>query len=419
MGWDDAMRLIMVVPTLGKRCGISDYSMMLAKALQDRYSKRDSGDSAPLDISLVVFDPTSSLWKGLKGSDTVVHFQYQYVLYSLEKLHEILKTLRTAGIAPVVTMHEFSAEYRDHNRFVLTEFHKVVTFSPLMRDLLLRVHPPGQYPCANSLIRRGSPLVEVIQMPCDDQGLRDGLGADGPGSMFHKAHEDLGSRARRNLGLKARQGLGLNLGLDVRESHGPTSEPCIAAFGFMLPHKGFINLIRAISILREKVPGIHCFIFAPEAPYISSRNYRIRVEEEIRRLRAESYVHLSCDYLPRRRVIEHLAAMDLVILPYEDRGMLGVSSAARLALSALRPLIVTDTPFFHDLGHEVIKIPSSQPAVIAEAVNRVINDKQAMDQYVERIARFVRCNSWASAADKHLDLYLGGLERPPETPEIH
>ncbi|HHY47931.1 MAG TPA: glycosyltransferase [Firmicutes bacterium] len=362
--------VLMVVPTLGKRCGISDYSRSLARELR----------RLGLDVRLVTFDPLhfrgsfgpgKGSWNSGRGSSsigggTVVHFQYQYVLYNLDELRRTIEHSRRAGMPSVVTVHEFGQAYQEYNRFLLREFDGIIVHSALMRHLVCGSYPGG--PGGSGTQQGSAPRIEVVPMGCEVM----------PG-LDRKA-----ARAR----------LGISPG-----------EPALGFFGFMLPHKGISNLIRASVILKEKYPSLRCFIFAPDAPYVSSRRYGTWIESEVEKLKVGSYLRLFRDYLPETVVIDNLSAMDVVVLPYEDRGMTGVSSAARTVLAVGCPTVVTDTAFFHDLSSEVVKVKTGSPEGIAAAVSRIFDDKGLQQDLRTKMADFVARNSWARSAERHVWFY--------------
>lgn len=355
--------VVMVVPTLGKRCGISDYSRSLARELT----------RLGLDVKLVPFEPAGLYWEGQGAPSgqalrpgTIAHFQYQYVLYDIEELRLVLGRLRRAGIPFVATVHEFSPAYQEYNRFLLGEFDGIIVHSALMRDLICGTC----LGCSGSPEMHGRPRVKMVPMGCE---VVPGVSREA---------------ARAHLGIAP-------------------GEFALGFFGFMLPHKGIPNLIKAFVMLKERYPRLKCFIFAPEAPYVSSRNYGAVVASEIERLGLGPRLSLVRDYLPDAVVVKNLSAMDVVVLPYEDRGVIGVSSAMRTVMSAGCPAVVTDTPFFHDLSAEVVKIKTGSPGDIAIAVSRILDNRGLREDLARKVAEFVARNSWARSAEKHLGFYRG------------
>ena len=146
------------------------------------------------------------------------------------------------------------------------------------------------------------------------------------------------------------------------------------------------------------------------APYPSSRAFAATLAETLDRLGLAESVTLIGDYLPEREVVRFLHAMDVNVLPYRDHGLIGTSAAARTVMAARKPMIVTDVPFFSDLGPEVYKIPSADPGEIAKALRRVLSDPELRAELVQRMDEYLERNDWSVAAMRHAAMYKQVLQ---------
>jgi len=343
-------RICMVVPSWGKRCGISDYS----RSLQDRLGPEGvvaqvlpSGSSEALRES---FD---------RHAFDLVHFQYEYVLYDTAELVSAVDHLRFIGIPAIVTAHDFAAGFARQNKVIATAFSRVIVHSSQAKEAYHR---------AGAALGR----VVVIPMGCTRYLLEDE------------------ATVRHRLGV------------------GPG--PAVGFFGFMLPHKGIIELALAARALRDTYPTLKCYVFSSAAPYASSRAYECKVHEAVAQLGLREAVALNQDYLPEAEIASLLHAMDVNVLPYRDHGFIGTSAAARTVMAARKPMIVTDVPFFSDLGPEVYKIPSRDPSELAAAIRRLLEDDVLrkkltghMDDALERL-------DWSVAARQHALVYRESIE---------
>ncbi|MGE5592479.1 MAG: glycosyltransferase, partial [Betaproteobacteria bacterium] len=342
-----APRVLMVAPSLGKPCGISDYTRALVEhlrgcgvsatvigsgwreALLPLFRQAGAGGTAP--------DSSQDIRGGDRGDRIdVVHFQYEFVLYDFNELTSTVAALRAAGVPVVATAHDFTPGLSRYNEVVARLFSRIIVHSREARDAYCGV---GADPAR----------VAVIPMGCSRYALN--------GEAL-----DIGAR------------------------------PAVGFFGFCLPHKGMIELAAAAREVRRSHPGLRCFMLSSVAPYHSSRAFSAKLVETLDRSGLADCVTLIRDYLPEFEAVELLHAMDVNVLPYRDHGLIGTSAAARTVIAARRPMIVTDVPFFSDLGPEVYKIPSADPSEIAKALRRVLSDAQLRAELVRRMDEFLERN---------------------------
>jgi len=90
----------------------------------------------------------------------------------------------------------------------------------------------------------------------------------------------------------------------------------VGTFGFLLPHKGTLELIDAIHALRTEIPDIHLLAFSARHPDPASAVYEVEVREKIERLKLEANVTLTTEFLPEDVVQGALMAADVIVLPY-------------------------------------------------------------------------------------------------------
>lgn len=372
-------RVLMVVPSWGKRCGISDYARALVEHLGACGVEATVVPSGSAEVLLPLFrslgcngdggsaqspsrDPSQDT--GDTGPIDIVHFQYEFVLYDINELSSTVAVLHGGGVPVVATAHDFAPGLIRHNGLVARAFSRLIVHSHEARAAYCGV---GADPAH----------VAVIPMGCNTYSF-DGEVA-GVGAL-----DD--------------------------EVTGVWARPAVGFFGFCLPHKGMIELAMAVQEVRRTYPSLKCFMLSSVAPYHSSRTFATRLRETLARLELSDAVTLIDDYLSEREAVRFLHAMDVNVLPYHDHGLIGTSAAARTVMAARRPMIVTDVPFFSDLGPEVYKIPSADPGEIAKALRRLLGDPALCAELTRRMDEFLRRNDWSSVALKHAGLYRQILE---------
>jgi glycosyltransferase involved in cell wall biosynthesis len=178
----------------------------------------------------------------------------------------------------------------------------------------------------------------------------------------------------------------------------------ISTFGFLLPHKGILELIQAVGILRRTMPDVLLLAVCSIHPDGSSAWYRDECRAEVKRLGLEESVVLVTDFLPEAQAQALLAASDLIVLPYKETEE-SQSAALRFVLPVGRPILAPDIAIFADAREALVLVPDASPAGLAAAIANLISDPDSLDQLAERAAAFARRISWTSIASRYQRLY--------------
>ncbi len=191
---------------------------------------------------------------------------------------------------------------------------------------------------------------------------------------------------------------------DARKVLGLGSRPVIGTFGFLLPHKGTLELVRVIDSLRTEFPDICLLALCARYPDITSDSYEELLRAEIESRGLADNVMLMTDYLPDEvsRVI--LRGVDAVVLPYRDTGE-SSSAALRFVLPAERPVIVTDQPIFADCRDSVLAVDPADPTSMQDALRRVLVDTDLQRDLAERARLGARRFRWSRIVQDHRDIY--------------
>ncbi len=163
---------------------------------------------------------------------------------------------------------------------------------------------------------------------------------------------------------------------DVRNGLGLGDRPIVGTFGFLLPHKGTLDLVQAVDELRDTFPDILLLALCARYPHVESKDY----EDEIRKLVAdrgmEDNVMLLTEYLPDETARMLLVTSDVIVLPYRDTGE-SSSAALRFVLPLGRPVVVTDQRLFDDAADSLLVVKSNDVSGIADGVRRVLTDPES------------------------------------------
>lgn len=153
----------------------------------------------------------------------------------------------------------------------------------------------------------------------------------------------------------------------IRKEWGvPQEAPLIGAIGRMVWQKGFKFLIRAITKAVQAVPNAK-FIFVGDGP----------LENELGALSEELGVRDRIVFAGFRSDInEILAEIDLLVVPSLLEGFPMVTLEA---MAMAKPIVATNISGINEQitnGIDGILVPSKNPAALAKAIIRVLNDQE-------------------------------------------
>lgn len=341
--------IAMVIPTWGEVCGVADYTKRLVDKLQVKNN---------IVIVKNLFNLIDTVQRqGIK----IVHFQHHYALYNSSKLREVIEKLKLIGVKVVMTIHDYAFDPKiiiNNSSFSLCD--RLIVHSNMIKDKMI-----------SDGIADSNKITVII------------MGSDSPYSLDK-------SIAKKNINMDSKQ--------------------IIASFGFLQPHKNWVDIIKAIPEIKKKYPNIVYLMISSvrsDQPVISQ--YDQIIDDTIKRLKVGDHVKRFKNYLSEERILQMLAASDAIILPYSNYKInsieyWGVSIASRFSMRVQRPLIVSDCSFFSDLENIAYTIPNGA-LNISEAVTNVLDSEDLRRKIVLRQYNFIITNSWDIFAEKTIGLY--------------
>ena len=181
----------------------------------------------------------------------------------------------------------------------------------------------------------------------------------------------------------------------------------IGHFGYLRPHKGTVTLIEAFDRLARSRPEARLLLLCSRYPSEDSAAYAEICAGKIARSPHRSRIHASFDHLPFEEVASLLQACDVTVFPYAESDE-SSSAAARLAVAAHKPVVVSRSKIFEDLEEVAEVLPEEAPESIAHEIARLEKDPRRIEEAAGRARRFAARNEWGRIAA----LTLGNL--PPE-----
>lgn len=359
-----------IVSTWNVKCGIAEYTKYLTDRLSSNIDKVilanhiDPKEQIRLDDPYVIrcWDTYSSdlneLYETIILNDlSAVHFQFNFGFFELKSLASLIKRLKAAGVKVIITFHSTSDVYINHKKVSLANIKDT-----LKQVDVLWVHSHQDVNKLNAigiadnvvLIPHGNTIVKNISV------------------------ED------------ARKGIF-------------TNSKIIALFGFLLPHKGILEAIKAVAQLKKVYPDILFLVCSSLYPNPESEEYYVKCKKEIETLGLEDNIILFTDYLAYNEVIALLQCADIILMPYKDTGE-SASGAIRLALAAGRLVMVTDIQIFSEFNGEVYKIKRCVPEEISNGVKNLYGNAQLRDSISTSANKMISQNSWENIARRYADL---------------
>lgn len=147
-----------------------------------------------------------------------------------------------------------------------------------------------------------------------------------------------------------------------------------ATSGFSLPNKGFLELVKTVSILVEQNLDIHFTFFTPN--YNNNfAFYSKEVSNLIKELNLENYISFDYTYYAEHEIVNFLSKMDAIVYPYQFSNE-SSSASVRQGIASGSRVIVTPISIFEDVIDVVDVLPGISPEEMAVGIIDWINSNR-------------------------------------------
>lgn len=301
------------ISTWGIRCGIATYSRFLIEQMDDVLVLCQSGEGDVEDAK-PCWQRDSNNFSGIvaqvaaKGIDTMV-IQHQPGLLRFSYLNELLLKLAEMNVNVFITMHN-------------------------TRDRSL-VFPSKRIEKAVEGLKTCSTVM--VHTNADVENLR-GLGIEDNVIMIPHGIYPPPSDSAQALPVKGR---------------------VLGTFGFLLPHKGQLELVEAF----ERLPGWDELLMLC-ATREGSGNMEKKINSLIESKGLKDRVRLITDFLDDDVAIATLAKCELLVFPYQNTKE-SASGAVRMGVASGVPLAVSPIPIFDDVSGAIRMRGASVADIVA------------------------------------------------------
>jgi O-antigen biosynthesis alpha-1,2-mannosyltransferase len=192
--------------------------------------------------------------------------------------------------------------------------------------------------------------------------------------------------------------------------------PLVATYGYCLPQKGLLELIRAAGLLRDQGVPVRLRLINAEYPEAISTMLVAQIRQLVSDLALDDLIELHHDYLTDEQSLSLMLDSDLIVYPYQQTNE-SASGAVRFGLATRRPVVVTPIPIFSDLGNAVHRLPGVQPRDLANGIVAVLSEVARGTELASTIAKDAdiwRANHSFTALSKRLHGICTALARDAE-----
>jgi glycosyltransferase involved in cell wall biosynthesis len=360
---------IAMVTSWDSRCGIAEYTRYLLTAVLRQAPEMEIHILSSPGEGIWQQKPAAAqvCWTGpdddlqglgreirVRGFDAV-HFQFNFGFFALDPFAGLLRELKALGTRVLITFHATADSSFNGRPISLRQI------SRILQDVdLIFVH--GK----------------------DDQRRLAEMGVSENVNVIHHGNIAFPEENRA-----IRSDLGINF------------QQVIGTFGFLLPHKGILELLRSLCILRGEFPNIGLVAQSALHHDPISRDFEQKVRGTISDLDLGQNVLLSTEFLTPEEAVLLLQLTDVIALPY-GKTRESSSAAVRFAIAAGRPIITTEQEIFADVRSATYQIPDNDPPRLADAIRAIITDNSLSERLSESVRRYSREASWPRVAETYI-----------------
>lgn len=361
-----------------RRCGIATFTRDLRCALAARrpdsgcavIAVTDPGHSYDYPPEVRFEIPEPDLPSYLRAADflnlsrsEVLCVQHEFGIYGGPAGGHLIGLLRRTRMPKVVTLHTILEHPDDEQRRVFLELidcaTRLVCMSRKGRELLGSIYqvPEGKV----AVIAHGIPDVPLVD----------------PDS--HKEQFDVAGRQ------------------------------VLLTFGLLSPGKGIEYAIEALPAIAGRHPQVVYIILGATHPNLvrdQGETYRLSLARLARRLGVADNVMFVNRYVDDSELHEYIAAADIYLTPYLNEAQI---TSGTLAYCFGAGKAVVSTPYWHAAellaGGLGALVPFRNSAAIAEAINQLLDDGDALRAMRERAYQNSRGMLWPQTADSYLGVF--------------
>ena len=149
-------------------------------------------------------------------------------------------------------------------------------------------------------------------------------------------------------------------------------------FGLIREYKGLKYLLKALSIIKNKIPNVKLYIVGD---FGGEKDHYLKI---IKDLNIENYILIEDAYVSDDDVEKYFTATDMVILPYESATQSGI---VQIAYEFLKPVVVTNVGGLPEVvadGKTGYVVPPFNPEELGQAIVKFYKCKNHKRHFPKR-----------------------------------
>ena len=173
----------------------------------------------------------------------------------------------------------------------------------------------------------------------------------------------------------------------------------IASYGFLLPHKGILELIEAFERVEKNHHNLRLSLVNSIYPVKESKEYFQVCQSKVQELGLEKKVTFHSDFLSDEDSFKLLDESDLLVMPYHHTNE-SASGAIRYAVSTLKPVLCTPEYIFNDVKDIVHFTSDNSVDAIVNSLEDLIENENKLYEKSEKQLLWVEEHDWKNVAVK-------------------
>jgi len=179
----------------------------------------------------------------------------------------------------------------------------------------------------------------------------------------------------------------------------------ISSYGFLLPHKGILELIEAFAMVEKTLPNAKLLLVNSLYPAKESKEYYDICISKIEELQLSQKIQIQTAFLSDEESFKLLDTAHLLVMPYRKTNE-SASGAIRYAVSTLKPVLCTPQPIFNDVKDIVHFMSGYSSSNMAKDILKLANNEALLNSNLKKQEQWIQEHDWKSIAKKLQNLLL-------------
>jgi len=171
----------------------------------------------------------------------------------------------------------------------------------------------------------------------------------------------------------------------------------VGAFGFLHPYKNVAEHLRALHLLRRRLPGLRATLLHAVTDDPATAHEAVRCFSLRQQLGLADIVDLDVRLLPMEEVCARLSRCDILVFPYRDSAESASGAAHALAGLGI-PLLCTASPIFADIQRVCHVAQGQDSYTIAGKLLALASDRTALRATLPAQTAYASKHAWRRVA---------------------